>query len=215
MAVTAKRMLPAVTANFVEQLLRHAERDVHGLNLVDVDECPGVVGLHQIARLHQKAAGAPVDGRTNEAISKIELRRFERRFVDVERGFGAVDGGFVGAKRFVLRIKSGLIGGVLILRDQPVLGESGIALRLLFRIGGLDGVARQIRLRLRDERFILCDGGLRLIDGLLIGAGIDFENCWPFRTSSPSRNRTLVSSPPICAFTAMTATASTAPIWRT
>ena len=140
----------------------------------------GVVGLDQIAGLHEKTAGASVDGRRDGAIRKVEFRGFERGLIHVERGFGAVDGGLVGAQRFVLRIECGLVSGVLIFRDQAFLRQRLVSVGLLFGVGGLHAVARQIRLRLSDQRLIFSMRRLRLIDGLLIGARIDFKKLLAF-----------------------------------
>jgi hypothetical protein len=116
--------------------------------LVDVDQRRGVIGLDEIAGLHEEAAGASVDGRRDGTIRQIQLRGFERGFIDVERGFGAVDGGLVGAQGFILRVEGGLVGGVLILRNEAILREGLVTIGLLFGVGGLDAVAREIRLGL-------------------------------------------------------------------
>ncbi len=77
-------------------------------------------------------------------------------------------------------LEGGLVSGVLILRDQAILRQRGVTIGLLFGVGGLDAVARQIGLGLGDERVVFFDGGLRLIDGLLIRARIDFKKLLAF-----------------------------------
>ena len=153
-----------VLLDVVQLRLRHRECDVDGRQLIDGDQID-VVGLDDVALLHHQVSGAAVDRRADGGIAELDLGLLHGRFIGLDGGLRALNGGLI---RLHCLVRGVGIGGVLLalvlgndaLLEQ-VLIAGGLRLRVFMRrdvaaqvglgLAQLGGVAGQVGLRLADH----------------------------------------------------------------
>src|SRR5712692_690450 len=80
-----------LSVNVGQLILRKAEENDNGLKLRDKAQTVLIVGMNNIARVHQAQADASRDGRSDAAVAELELGVVNRRLVNLDGPFELAD----------------------------------------------------------------------------------------------------------------------------
>ena len=139
------RPVAQALADLRQEIFRNGEHHRHGLHLGDDADAGGVAQGHVVALVDQAQADAARDRRDDAGIDEVELGVVDQRLVGDDR-------------RLVLAHQSGL--RVVLLAGDRILGDQGL-------------VALQVDLGVLEQRLVLVERALRLLQRHDVGARID------------------------------------------
>src|SRR5712664_755310 len=123
-----------LSVNIGQLIFRKAEQNGNGLKLRDKAQTVLIVGMNNIARVHQAQADASRDGRSDAAVAELELGVVNRRLVNLDGPFELTD-------RSLLRVR-------LLLGDNPCFVKRVETGRVRLGVVELGRVARELPLGL-------------------------------------------------------------------